>query len=359
MRQFLEAASHKHIEAIDLTPLDSLLVEDYSAKELCLWSERYLSVKIEPSEFIETEDDQAAADHLVGRALQAYAERERNYPIDFAIKYTTARLQADPQAALTSFCTWANTRYQVGWNPQELPSSNPVELRELLATASKNFDAPRMNTRVEQCLAAGADVDMASGWFEREYQVSFTKHDRAFFARDPRAAVAARIGEALRAELSQFERWVMLQTIDNAWKEHLRSMDQIRDAIGFRAFSQKDPRIEFKKESSRLYTEMLEGVQNRLSEILLKGELVPQVPQQQAPAPQSPALQDASTANDQAANPAPVVVTQVASKRAANPNHAAAAVVGRNEMCPCGSGKKFKHCHGAKGAAAPLEQSQP
>ncbi|RLS45616.1 MAG: hypothetical protein DWH85_02795 [Planctomycetota bacterium] len=216
-----------------------------------------------------------------------------------------------------------------------------------------------MNTRVEQCLAAGADVDMASGWFEREYQVNFTKHDRAFFARDPRAAVAARIRESMRTELSQFERWVMLQTIDNAWKEHLRSMDQIRDAIGFRAFSQKDPRIEFKKESSRLYTEMLEGVQNRLSEILLKGELVPQVPQQQAPVPQSPALQDASTANDQAANQAPVVVTQVASKRAANPNQAAAAVVGRNEMCPCGSGKKFKHCHGAKGAAAPLEQSQP
>ena len=103
---------------------------------------------------------------------------------------------------------------------------------------------------------------------------------------------------------------------------------------------------------------MLEGVQNRLSEILLKGELVPQVPQQQAPAAQTAAPQEAQ-ANDTAANQAPVVVTQVASKRAANPNQAAAAVVGRNEMCPCGSGKKFKHCHGAKGAAAPLEQSQP
>ena len=136
-------------------------------------------------------------------------------------------------------------------------------------------------------------------------------------------------------------------------------MDQIRDAIGFRAFSQKDPRIEFKKESSRLYTEMLEGVQNRLSEILLKGELVPQVQQQQAPATQSAAQQEAPAANDPAANQEPVVVTQVASKRASSVGQAASAVVGRNEMCPCGSGKKFKHCHGAKGAAASLEQSQP
>ena len=359
VRQFLEAASHKHIEAIDLTPLDSLLVEDYSAKELCLWSERYLAVTIAPSEFIGAEDDQAAAEHLVRRALDAYAERERMYPIDYAIKYTTSRLQADPQAALTSFSSWANMRYQVGWNPQSLPSSNPVELRELLFNASKNFDQSRLDARVAECLAAGADAIAVNAWFEKEYQVTFSKHDRALFTSNPRGAVAARIHETMRAELSQFERWVMLQTIDNAWKEHLRSMDQIRDAIGFRAFSQKDPRIEFKKESSRLYIEMLEGVQNRLSEILLKGELVPQVQQQQAPATQAAAPQEATAANDQAANQAPVVVTQVASKRAASAGQAAAAVVGRNEMCPCGSGKKFKHCHGAKGAAASLEQSQP
>ena len=250
-------------------------------------------------------------------------------------------------------------RYQVGWNPQSLPSSNPVELRELLFNASKNFDQSRLDARVEECLAAGADAIAVNAWFEKEYQVTFSKHDRALFTSNPRGAVAARIREAMRAELSQFERWVMLQTIDNAWKEHLRSMDQIRDAIGFRAFSQKDPRIEFKKESSRLYTEMLEGVQNRLSEILLKGELVPQVQQQQAPATQSAAQQEAPAANDPAANQEPVVVTQVASKRASSVGQAASAVVGRNEMCPCGSGKKFKHCHGAKGAAASLEQSQP
>ena len=233
-----------------------------------------------------------------------------------------------------------------------------MELRELLFNASKNFDQSRLDARVEECLAAGADVNAVNAWFEKEYQVTFAKHDRALFTSNPRGAIAARIREAMRAELSQFERWVMLQTIDNAWKEHLRSMDQIRDAIGFRAFSQKDPRIEFKKESSRLYTEMLEGVQNRLSEILLKGELVPQVQQQQAPATQASAPQEAIPATDQAAHQEPVVVTQVASKRASSVGQAASAVVGRNEMCPCGSGKKFKHCHGAKGAAAPQEQSQ-
>ena len=358
VRQFLEKESHAHIESIDLTPLDSILVQDYSAKELCLWSERCLSVKIEPSEFIGVEDDQAAADHLVQRALQAYAERERTYPIDFAIKYTTARMQADPQAALTTFCSWANTRYQVQWNPQTLPSSDPSELRAMLLKASSDFDQARLDARVEQCLSVGADEKSVGTWFEQEYQVALTKHDRKVFAGNPRTTVAARIRETMRSELSQFERWVMLQTIDNAWKDHLRSMDQIRDAIGFRAFSQKDPRIEFKKESSRLYIEMLEGVQNRLSEMLLKGELVPQVPKQ-PPGSQSPAPQEeVSAVTAPAANQEPVVVTQVASKRTASVGQTAVAVVGRNEMCPCGSGKKFKHCHGAKGFSTPQEHSQ-
>ena len=358
VRKFLEAASHNHIESIDLTPLDSLLVPDFSAKELCLWSERYLSVQIDPGEFARVEDAQVAAVHLVRRAREAYAERERSYPIDFALKHTTARLQIDAQSAITSFCSWANSRFQMGWNPQELPSSNPAELRELLLAQSRKVDDTWIQARAAQCIQVSGEMDAANMWLGQEYQTQLTRHDRASFALDPHATVAARIRETLRSELSQFERWIILQTIDNAWKDHLRSMDQIRDAIGFRAFSQKDPRIEFKKESSRLYIEMMESVQNRLSEVLLKGELVPQVQQQQAPAAQTPALQEAP-AGDQAANQAPVVVTQVASKRAASANQNAAAVVGRNEICPCGSGKKYKHCHGAKGSATPLEQSQP
>jgi uncharacterized protein YecA (UPF0149 family) len=84
---------------------------------------------------------------------------------------------------------------------------------------------------------------------------------------------------------------------------------------------------------------------------------MPQMPQSQAPAPQSPALQDSATANASAVNQAPVVVTQVASKRAASASSDMSAVVGRNKLCPCGSGKKFKHCHGAKDIAAAQEQS--
>jgi preprotein translocase subunit SecA len=356
VRQRLEQASHAHIEAIDLTPLDALLVEDYSAKELCRWAERHLSVAMQPAEFQEADDVESAAALLLQRAREAYAQRERAYPIDFALKYTTARLQADPQGALTTFCAWVNGRYQLGWKPEALPSSNPLELREMLLAEAGRFDDARLRARAAECLAAGAEADAIDAWLRREYQVELSSRDRDALAADAPSVVADRIREAMRGELSHFERWVMLQTIDTAWKDHLRSMDQIRDAIGFRAFSQKDPRIEFKKEAARLYNEMLQGIQNRLVEVILKGELVPQVQQApQQPAPQQPAPGQlpplAQAPGSQTAPTAPAAVTtHVASRRA--PSTKPVAVVGRNEMCPCGSGKKYKHCHGAKGAAA-------
>jgi len=70
----------------------------------------------------------------------------------------------------------------------------------------------------------------------------------------------------MRQELEQFERWVMLQIYDEAWKNNLHAMDQLRDSIGFRGIAQKDPRIEFKRGAAEAFNEMLEQVRERASE---------------------------------------------------------------------------------------------
>jgi len=90
----------------------------------------------------------------------------------------------------------------------------------------------------------------------------------------------------LRAELTQFERWVLLQIVDQAWKDHLHSMDQIRESIGFRSFSQKDPRIEFKREAGRLFEEMKQSIRDKVTDLVYKARLTPQVRPPQAPADQ-------------------------------------------------------------------------
>ena len=97
--------------------------------------------------------------------------------------------------------------------------------------------------------------------------------ERKSLASDAAGTVERKLSEQMRSELATFERWILLQFLDNAWKDHLHSMDQIRDSIGFRAFSQKDPRIEFKKESARLFDQLHGNVRDRVVEIALKGQL--------------------------------------------------------------------------------------
>ena len=78
---------------------------------------------------------------------------------------------------------------------------------------------------------------------------------------------------------------ILLSILDNAWKDNLHSMDQIRDSIGFRAFSQKDPRIEFKRESAKTFNEMQETIRDRVTDVAFLGRLMPQIPRA-APRPQ-------------------------------------------------------------------------
>jgi preprotein translocase subunit SecA len=128
---------------------------------------------------------------------------------------------------------------------------------------------------------------------------------------------------------------VLVQVLDATWKDHLHAMDQLRDSIGFRSFSQKDPRIEFKRESSRLYAEMELAARDRVTDLVFKGRLQLAMPRPTAPTPQS--------AQEAPSNQPPAPLPAAPRKPVDG-----AAIVGRNEPCPCGSGKKYGKCCGAR-----------
>ena len=132
--------------------------------------------------------------------------------------------------------------------------------------------------------------------------------------------------------LRQFEKAVMLQSLDSHWKEHLSAMDHLRQGIGLRAHAQKNPKQEFKRESFQLFTEMLDNLKYDVVGILSKVQIraesdVEAVEEQHRKAEEVPMdfqHQSASSPSQQEQMPR----------------------VGRNEPCPCGSGKKYKQCHG-------------
>lgn len=158
-----------------------------------------------------------------------------------------------------------------------------------------------------------------------------------------------------REVIRAMERFITLSMIDEAWKEHLREMDDLKQSVQNAQYEQKDPLLIYKIESFKLFEQMLGKVAREITAFLMKGSLpVNNTPQQNAgaaPAPQQPRIQQAP-ARPQVAPPQlrtsrdEFVNQQAADSDARKEPVKADPKIGRNDPCPCGSGKKYKNCHG-------------
>ncbi|HDR03620.1 MAG TPA: preprotein translocase subunit SecA [Candidatus Marinimicrobia bacterium] len=152
--------------------------------------------------------------------------------------------------------------------------------------------------------------------------------------------------------MSDLERWATLRTIDEHWKEHLYELDSVKEGIGLQAYGQKDPLIMYKKEAYSLFGKLLDRINRDTLRILFQTEI-----RRERTAPQLQLRQARINSQRQAPVQVPgAMVSQAQESQAraaqrgkAQPYKRDGEKVGRNDPCPCGSGKKFKHCHGANG----------
>jgi preprotein translocase subunit SecA len=154
-------------------------------------------------------------------------------------------------------------------------------------------------------------------------------------ARKIHAAYEAKEKELGPDLLRYLEKMVMLRTIDTLWKDHLLAMDSLREGIGLRGYGQKDPLIEYKREGFEMFAEMMHRCKQDVLEHLFRVQVV--AGEQPPPVMERPRRPPALTLNrgEQAAEGnEDKTVRRTADK------------VGRNDPCPCGSGKKYKKCHG-------------
>jgi preprotein translocase subunit SecA len=170
------------------------------------------------------------------------------------------------------------------------------------------------------------------------------------------AAKAANMGPDL---MRFIEKSLLIQTLDAVWKEHLYALDHLRQGIGLRAYGQRDPLNEYKSEAFTLFNAMLVELKERVTTMLARVELAPERPLAPPPVMQMPMGQlieshaepASAFASDVAlaepAAPPRIVTTAPARTPAVNPSDQSTwAATPRNAPCPCGSGKKYKHCHG-------------
>jgi preprotein translocase subunit SecA len=195
----------------------------------------------------------------------------------------------------------------------------------------------------------GVELDLKR-WLETQTEADsedVLEHVLAAVDRYFREREAMLGSEVMRA----LERHVMLNTLDNCWKEHLASMDYLRQGIYLRSYAQKQPKQEFKRESFELFQSMLERIKLETTTLLARvrirsEEEVQQIEEQQRRQQQQAPLNFAHAEASGFASEGEVLAATAASATPAIAQFAEGPKVGRNDPCPCGSGKKYKQCHG-------------
>ena len=145
-----------------------------------------------------------------------------------------------------------------------------------------------------------------------------------------------------------FQRAVILRVVDNHWADHIDQLDQMRQAVGLRGYAQNVPIVEYQEESFRLFNDMIAGIEFEITRLMMKAQIHPQQQVEQAQAVQAvstPGARNMTVAEQmqQAVTPQNMQAVQ---PEAIDPSRLDFSKVGRNDPCPCGSGKKFKNCHG-------------
>ena len=182
-----------------------------------------------------------------------------------------------------------------------------------------------INGLTNECKKLGLNVDIKE-WSQKDGITE--KEVKELVKKEAESKIQEKINVFGEENIKKIEKQIMLQVVDQNWKEHLLQLDQLRQGIGLRAYAQRDPLNEYKSEAFNLFHEMLNNIRNQVTAILLNIELVSDIPERKE---QKTTLVKESYNQDQnnQKKNKPVV-----SKK-----------VGRNELCPS-SGKKFKHCFG-------------
>ena len=205
---------------------------------------------------------------------------------------------------------------------------------------------------LEKNLAADLQLDLpVKEWLEKEPDLT----DEALLGRIVEKAhesYRSKVPPGAEESFRQYERYVMLQILDSHWREHLAALDHLRQGIHLRGYAQKNPKQEYKREAFELFGALIEAVKLEVTRNLVAVQIKSEAPLEVPDAP--PALENVSY---QHADPdgslsspeevaADALAPPSADEKTAQPFVRHGDKVGRNDPCPCGSGKKYKQCHG-------------
>ncbi len=387
----LRESAIEQIEKRDCIGIMKYLEPLYAETELANWANEKFSLNLTAHDFMASEkggrNTPKPADEIANlieeKARGSYTRREIEYPVDHVLAYIFAQDEGatgNPYAA-DAIRNWAGAKFGVDLPVAQIQGQSLRKLREMLIGYQEQvLNSDKIAAMADEILKANpSNEELDKLLLQRfNYQSTSRKAFRSIDKEEGRQAYGQMVVEKggddqvalpakektmrairsfLRQELTQLEQYVLIQILDQSWKDHLYAMDLLRNSVGLQAFAEQDPRIAYKKEGYRYFEEMLMGVRDKTTDLIFRARIGKSEQARSAYNVTSATHQDTGgygvaenvrevpSPDDQAQQPeaageaAPVkTITREAEK------------VGRNDPCPCGSGKKYKKCHGANAA---------
>jgi preprotein translocase subunit SecA len=344
IQQNLTEASAQQIDKKDCSILAALLDPDFGIKAFAGWANNKFAVRLDANQ-LKTLQPSEIQDRLSQQIRTNYNRREIEYPIEFAMSMTY-RPDGINVYSFENLAKWANERFGSNLSASYLQNTSPNIVHKELLKISEDYHDSGLKKEIDEKIAS-LDAGKLSEWANQRFKTTIEPAELE--NKETATEKLLQAGrEFLRTELAELEKYVLLQVFDSAWKDHLYSMDHMKESIFMRAYAEKDPKIEYKQEGFKMFSEMLDLIEDKVTDTIFKVRL-------EAGTRTKSIWQAGQTKHDEV-NQFEMAERQRAA--AQGPQGEATKVkqikleqpkTGRNDPCPCGSGKKYKKCCG-KGA---------
>ena len=354
--------AQKSLQAIDLSQGERFLSQGFGLRTACDWLRDKFDIHLDADTHLETDADQVK-ELAFEQAEKAYDAREAEYPVMVGLYRFGAKKQNLDREGLAD---WATRRFGVEVSADTLKSKQRDEIRKELISLSEASNqkateaAEEARQRVDRLFesdpspsatlgsAAGLNgkLDDFAAWLRELSGSEFELDDLKRLDRETAQRRASQVVEGrYRPEMRRMERQLLLQILDQGWKEHLLAMDHLRSSVGLRSYAQVDPKVEYKREGMRMFEQMWDSVGAYVTDLVFKMENL------------NEEFVGSTWVESEARHDQAQSATQMASEQQQGidssnqptdqklqPIRNKAERVGRNAPCPCGSGKKYKNC---------------
>ncbi|GAB6185098.1 preprotein translocase subunit SecA [Thermopirellula anaerolimosa] len=351
------------IREVDLQEGAKFLEPDFGLKSSINWVRGKFGIELSLDELRDLEPP-AVKDLVFEKALEAYRRKEIEFPLRAGLAYYSGRDATGHRVYdREGLLAWARSRFDVELSEDDLKNKSGQEIWDILLEASeRQFEKAEKlreeGTALLRSLFQGmADdprakvpqdhpqLDAFCRWTAEHVDLQLTPDDVARMERrDLEWKFRDAFNHRYAPEMRKMERFLLLHTLDSAWKEHLLVMDHLRNSVGLRGYAQVDPKVEYKREGMRLFEAMWESTARRITDLVFRVEqmderFVRSMWQETEAQKESSKNAVAEIAQQQQEA---IEGSQQSEKK--QPFRKRTQEVGRNEPCPCGSGKKYKHC---------------